>query len=197
MIKAIIFDYGGVLSNKRSLRSFMEINASKYKTNPWEFNELLIDNWHKARIDKINSKLFWKNLADFLKTDKKTLRKDFMNYLGFRHEVLDLIKKLKRSYKLGLLSNQIEDWLEEVIENHKLNQIFDVIVTSYNSKVAKPDIAIYKKIVNELGVKPNECVFIDDMEKNIPSAKEIGMQTIHFKDYPQLLDELKNLGVNI
>ena len=95
-----------------------------------------------------------------------------------------------------MLSNHIEDWLEELIEKHKLNQIFDSIVTSYNSGMAKTDINIYKKIVNDLDVKSNECIYIDDLEKNLPPAEELGMKTILFKDLEQLKEELKNLGVN-
>ena len=92
--------------------------------------------------------------------------------------MLDLIKRLKKDYKLGLLSNQIEDWLEEVIKEKRLDKIFDGIVTSYRFKVAKPDVSIFKEIVERLKVKANECVYVDDMKKNIPPAKELGMKVV-------------------
>ncbi|NQV08635.1 HAD family phosphatase [Candidatus Woesearchaeota archaeon] len=191
MIKAIIFDYGGVLSVNANLRLFGENYALKFGANPEKFNKLMINNWFQARVNKIDSELFWKNLSDFLKIEKEVLRKDFMDFFGFRYDVLELIKKLKKNYKLGLLSNQIEDWLEEVIEEHKLDEVFNVIVTSYESKLAKPDIAIFKETVKRLGVKPAECVYVDDLETNIPPAKKVGMKTILFRDFEQLKKELE------
>lgn len=196
MIKAIIFDYGGVLSIETSLRSFGDMYAPKFGANAKDFNDLIIENWLEARINKIDSKLFWKRLANFLNTEEKNLRKDLMDFFGFREEVLELIKKLKtENYKLGLLSNQIEDWLEEVIKNHKLDQIFNVIVTSYKSKVAKPELSIFMEIIKKLKVKSDECVYIDDQEKNIIPAKKLGMKTILFKNHNQLIKDLKKLGI--
>ena len=198
VIKAIIFDYTGVLSVESILRSFGDRYAPKFGKDPEEFKKLFIDNWLQARVNKINSSVFWENLANFLEVDKETFRKDFMDFLGFRPEVYELIKHLKkREYKLGLLSNHIEDWLEEIIENHKLDEIFDVIVTSYKSGVAKPDISIFNEIVEKLEVNPNECVYIDDMEKNIPPAKKLGMKTILFTDLENLKKDLASLNVKL
>ncbi len=195
MIKAIIFDYGGVLSVEGSLSSFGEIYAAKLGTDPEELKRVIIDNWFKARISKMDSKLFWLNVSKFLKIDQKILRKDLLEFSGFKHEVLDLIKKLKKNYKLGLLSNHIEDWLEEIIAEHKLNEVFDVITTSYKSKIAKPDISIFKEIVEQLGVNPTECIYIDDLGKNIPPAKELGMKTILFRNFEQLKKELTSFSI--
>ena len=97
-----------------------------------------------------------------------------------------------------MLSNQIEDWLEEIIKKYQLDQIFDVIVTSYKEKIPKPDIEIFKITVERLGVQPETCVYIDDLEKNIPPAKELGMKTILFKNIEQMKKELQELlGDNI
>lgn len=197
MIKAIIFDYGGVLSVEGSLSSFGEIYAAKLGVNAEELKKVIIDNWFKARISKMDSKLFWINVSKFLKIDHKTLRKDLLEFSGFNHEVLGLIKKLKKNYKLGLLSNQIEDWLEGIIDEHKLNEVFDVITTSYKSKIAKPDISIFKEAVEQLGVDATECIYIDDMEKNIPPAKELGMKMILFKNFEQLKKELISFSIKI
>jgi FMN phosphatase YigB (HAD superfamily) len=196
MIKAIIFDYGGVLSAETSLRDFGRIYAPRFGKDPEEFNRLIMENWAPARVNAISSALFWKNLAGFIGIAPDVLRKDFMYFFGFREEVFALAKKLKKGgYKLGILSNQIEDWLEEIIENRKFNQTFDVIVTSYKSKLAKPDIPIYREVVEKLGVKPEECVFIDDMRKNLAPARQIGMKTILFTDFENLKKELEKLSV--
>jgi len=197
VIKAIIFDYGGVLSIKGGFSSFGEIYASKLGVDPEELKRVIIDNWSKARISKMDSKMFWLNVSKFLKIDQKIFRKDLMEFSGFRYEVLDLIKKLKKDYKVGLLSNHIEDWLEEIIAEHKLNEVFDVITASYETKIAKPDISIFKETVKRLGVDATECIYIDDMEQNIPPAKELGMKMILFKNFEQLKKELISFSIKI
>ncbi|MDP2749477.1 MAG: HAD-IA family hydrolase [Nanoarchaeota archaeon] len=198
MIKAIIFDYGGVLSAEASLQSFGAYYAPKFGKNPEEFSKLIIENWRLARVSDISSKLFWKNLAEFIGIAPDVLRKDFLAFFGFREEVFELVKELKKKkYKLGLLSNQIEDWLEEVIENRKFNKTFDVIVTSYKSRIAKPDVSIFEEIVEKLKVKPAECIYIDDLKRNIPPAKQLGMKTILFTDLKQLKKELAAFSVKI
>lgn len=198
MIKAIIFDYGGIFTPTARFKDFCTDYISKrHNINPDKLHEVLIENWSKAKVSEIKSELFWKNVADFCNIDKDYLRKTLINYLGFRPEMLILAKKLKKKYKLGLLSNHIEDWLEEIIENHKLDQVFDVIVTSYGSKIAKPDIRIFKEIVEKLKIKPEECIYIDDFDTNIPPAKELGMKTILFKDFEQFKKELSDYGVDL
>jgi len=196
MIKAIIFDFGGVLTVKQHLHEFSEIYAPKFGADIKEFDRVLHENWLQARINGINSKVFWKNLSSFLKTDEKELRKDFIEFFGFRPEVLEFIQEIKKKkYKLGMLSNQIEDWLEEHIQNHNLNKIFDVIVTSYGSRLAKPDVAIYLKALKELSCKAEECIFVDDLIKNVEAANKLGINGILFESLEQLKKELKVLGV--
>lgn len=195
MIKAIIFDYGGVLTVNADLRAFGRFYAPKFNKDPELFAELIVTTWQKAKVNKIDSGLFWQSLANYVGVKKEDVRKALMNYSGFKPDVLNLIKKLGKNYKLGLLSNQIEDWLEEVIKEHGLNKIFDLIVTSYGAKIAKPDISIFKEIIKKLNVNADECIYVDDMEKNIPPAKELGMRTILFKDVSQLRTELNKIGV--
>ena len=196
-IKAIIFDYGGVLSVHGKFHSICIKYAIKLNKNPLKFIKLVRENWNKAKVNKINSKLFWEKLADSLGEDAEFVRKQTMDYFGFREDVFNLIKKLKKNYKIALLSNQIEDWLEEVIKEKNFKEVFDVIVTSYQFKIAKPDIRIFKETIKKLGVKPEECIYIDDLKKNRPPVKELGMKFILFKNYSQLKKELKKLSIII
>jgi len=197
MAKGIIFDYGGVFSIETNLKEFAKMYAQKLGADPDTFWKVLDENWQKAKINEMNSQLFWKNLAEFLNIDKDILRKDLMDYFGFRQEVLDLVKKLKENYKLAMISNQIEDWLEEVIEQHKLNDFLDVITTSYRFGKAKPDQGIFRETIEKLDLKSEEIIFIDDQEKNLSPAREVGMKTILFKDTEQLINELNNFGVKV
>lgn len=193
MKKTIIFDYTGILTEESNMSKIGEKLAKKYNANVEQFLILLKENWKKARINEMSSILFWENLAAYLKINSKQFRKEFIDFFKLDKKALEFIKKLKASYKLGLLSNQLEDWLEEDIVKYKLSKVFDVIVTSYQVKKAKPEIEIYNVILKKLEVSASECIFIDDLERNLIPAKELGMQVVLFKDLVQLKKDLKDL----
>lgn len=195
MTKAIIFDYGGVLANQPSIQQFSEEYAPRLGKDPRELRTVIHENSVKAKVNEISSKSFWENISTYLGIECEVFRKDFTDGYMFRPEVLDLVKSLKKEYMLGLLSNHIEDWLEEIIREHNLDDVFDVIVASYQSRLEKPGIGIYKEIVEKLGVDANECIYIDDLEQNLPPAQELGMTTILFRDLEQLKRDLSTLGV--
>lgn len=195
-MKAIIFDHGGVLTVSPDFHHFCDMYAPKFGADPGRMHEIMMENWLKARVNGIDSKEFWKAIAAYLKADWKQLRADLISYTGFRLDVYELMKSLKARYKLGLLSNQIEDWLEGDIEKYGLREIMDAIVTSYGSRKFKPDKAVYEEVLRKLGEPPGECVFIDDMESNLQPARELGIKTILFKDTEQLKSGLISLGVS-
>ena len=196
MIKAIIFDYGGVLTTEGSFSPFVNYYAIKFKKNPEELRILIKDLWNKAKVNKIDSKIFWVDIAKFLDLEPKKVKKDIMNYFKFRNDVFRLIQNLKKNgYKLALLTNHIEDWFEEEIKNHNLNSVFYVIVTSYNTNDAKPNKFIYKKVITLLKVNPHECIFIDDLKENLVPAKELGIETINYKSTLILKAKLISLGI--
>lgn len=197
MIKAIIFDYTGVFTEESSLLDFCDFYSEKYNLNTDQMKELMIRLWLEARVSNIESDEFWQQLASYSNQEISKFRDDFINFFGFRNELYNfVVQNLKDNYKLGMLSNQIESWFEPVIKAKKFNDIFDVIVTSYGSKLAKPDKRIFEKIISELKLEPNECIYIDDFTKNILPAKEIGMSTILFKDFEQFKHELNSILSN-
>ncbi len=197
MIKSIIFDWGGVISKKGSYTEFSEIHSKEFNKTPEEIHFIIKKYWNIARINKIKSYDFWKFVSRDLNCGEEYFRNLLKDYVSINYDVLKFIKKIKKNYKLALLSNQIEDWLEEIIRKHNFNDIFDVIVTSYNIGVEKPKKEIYMKTLSELGFEPFECVFIDDKEKNVLSAKEIGIKTILFKNFIQMKKELESFGVKV
>ena len=94
-----------------------------------------------------------------------------------------------------MITNQLQDWFEIVAEKYNIRQLFDEIVTSYESGLAKPDKAIFEFTLKKMGLEPSECVFVDDMEKNIKAAEGVGMKGVLFQDTEQLKSDLKKLGI--
>ncbi|MFQ5531031.1 MAG: HAD-IA family hydrolase [Candidatus Nanoarchaeia archaeon] len=195
VIKAIIFDWRGVMTEQGKMDNLRKTLAPKFNTTPEKLRPIIKTSWMPARIGKLSPKEFWKNIADPLKMDPKDIKKEFLDYVSIRKEVRDLAKKLKKKYKIALLSNHVEGWLEDELDNFKIRKLFDTITTSYKSKSAKPDSKIYIDAVKSLKLIPRECIYIDDLEENIHPANKIGMKGILFRNTNNLITDLEKLGV--
>ncbi|EKD29916.1 MAG: hypothetical protein ACD_78C00214G0002 [uncultured bacterium (gcode 4)] len=191
MIKAIIFDFGGVFSTDDDIREFWQNNAEKLGVDAEEANRISLSIWFEARVGKIDSTIFWEKLGAFTKMSPESFKKYFIEYTGFRDELHQFVKEnLYWKYKLAILSNQIESWLEPILEEKKFREIFDIIITSYNTGLVKPDREIYEKVIQDLNLKAEECIYIEDRPKNLEPAKNLGMNVIEFRDYDSFLKEL-------
>lgn len=95
-------------------------------------------------------------------------------------QTADFIRELKdRKVPIYLLSNAptyFAEWAQRI----DTLRLFDGIVFSAPLKMAKPEPAIYQYLFQTYDLKPEECFFIDDLEKNIRAAKEAGMDGIIF-----------------
>lgn len=93
-----------------------------------------------------------------------------------------VLEKLKSTgYKLGIIANQ-QAGLEQRLDKWRISKYFDVIVSSYDAGVSKPDKKIFFKAIEKAGAKPQDCLMIGDrLDNDIIPAKEIGMKTIWIK----------------
>lgn len=112
-----------------------------------------------------------------VETLKKAVRDNFQEIPGTR----EIIRKLKeKGYKLGLLSVHTKEWIDHCVTKFDHNKLFHSTVYSFEVHVSKPDKRAYEIILQKLGSKPEECIFVDDSLKNILAAKELGMGTIQY-----------------
>jgi putative hydrolase of the HAD superfamily len=109
-------------------------------------------------------------------------------------ELIKFIKtKLKSKYKLGILSNAVDDFMYEIIGEEELRKIFDEIVISHQVGIAKPEPAVYQIALKKLNVRAKESVFIDDTETHCEGARSLGMQSIQYKNFEQMQQELEKI----
>ncbi|HPU63420.1 MAG TPA: HAD family phosphatase [Mobilitalea sp.] len=108
------------------------------------------------------------------------------------------VKSLKRNgYKVYLLSNYGKANFKYAKDNFDFFNYVDGGVISYETGFVKPEAGIYKAIIHKYDIKPQEAVFLDDVEANVLAASALGFHTIHFKNLDQAIEELKHLGVKI
>jgi len=108
-------------------------------------------------------------------------------------ELLDFIKsELKPKYKIGIISNVLAGFIHLILSKNDI-RLFDDVVLSYKAGVAKPDPAIYRLALDNLGVKAEQAVFIDDQEKFCEAAEAVGMQAIYYEDFAQMKKDLQKI----
>lgn len=198
MIKAVLFDYGGVVKIGHPLSmDIMEIcNISKEELKKVEDKraQLVI----QAETGVISDEQFWeefskiisKPLPDSPKNCEKLAKKIYRETFVFVPEVIGLVKKLKtQGIRTAVLSN-IYKFEAEVIREKYGYKEFDPVILSYEVGMRKPEINIYLLAIEKLKVKPEECIFIDDKEKNLLPAEELGMKTVLARSPEQIVKDV-------
>lgn len=97
-------------------------------------------------------------------------------------QVIELIQQVKQTHKTALLSNIGDSTIDEIFSLQERQQLFDVMVTSSSLGYCKPDVKIYQSTADKLGLAPEECLMVDDLQANVDGALAAGMQAIHFTD---------------
>lgn len=201
MIKGIIFDLGGVYLNRGIRKAFREnftkmFNLSFDENKPFPiFGENLYPSGFVS--SKISEEQYW-NLCENdlgIKIDPEKLRTILLNTFEEQKDVVALVKKLKGIYQLGLLSDMPKEWADWLENRFHVFRNFDAVVISGYEGTEKPNPEIYHLILKKLKLKPEECVFIDDWERNLEYPPKIGMKTVLFKNSEQLKKELEELGI--
>ena len=201
MIKTIIFDIGNVLMDFNfqicfrayapDEETYQKIVKATVQSPVWaEFDRGI---WTDEEI-----------LEGFIQNEpsiEPILRKMFERLEGIirqRDYAIPWIKELKsRGYQVLVLSNfpkKVYDLFQD--EMTFLNEV-DGGILSYRDRVIKPDKEIYTLLMERYDLIPQECVFLDDLEVNLKTAKELGMYTILFQTKELALDEMRKLNVLI
>ena len=110
---------------------------------------------------------------------------------------LELARSLADSYKLSILSNADLTLRDRLEREMKIHHLFDDIVCSAEVGMAKPEPGIYTMAAQRLGVAPAECVFVDDLDKNVEAARGVGMQAVLFRadKGDDLREQLAAIGI--
>lgn len=114
-------------------------------------------------------------------------------------ESIQLVDQLATSdkYFLATINNEILELNLYRLKNFGLRRYFPVFFSSCFLGLRKPDEAIYRLVLQVTQREPSECLFIDDREINLESPRELGMQTILYKDGSQLRRDLEEHDVHV
>lgn len=196
MIKAIIFDVGGTYLSG-SLVSFAK-KAHKMLGIKGDFHAadlaVIERKYNQGAIsaDECFRRFFGIHITS---AQMKRIKSLWTSTYTLQPEMGGLIKKLKKRYTLAVLSNS-DPLNADSFKRKGLYAPFDHLILSHELGVTKPGEKIYRIALKRLEMRPDECVFVDNKEKYVGTARKIGMKTILFKSVRQLKKQLKLRGVD-
>jgi epoxide hydrolase-like predicted phosphatase len=201
MIRAIIFDSGGVLTKRDSDDVLFSNIAEAFLVSTKEVLKYLhAFKDFPLQTGKISESEFWKQFAKSANRKlplgyKKLWTKDYLQHSPKNHEVIEFAMLLKKKgYIVPILSNTIKPHLRLNLKR-KMYAGFYPVVLSCNVGLRKPNPKIYSLMLNRIKVKASEAVMVDDKPEYLVGAKKIGIQTVVFKSLPRLKKDLRKLGV--
>jgi putative hydrolase of the HAD superfamily len=189
MIKAIIFDFGRVISGQKPPSLFRSYE-DELGLEPGTINFIMFDSeaWQEALVGRKTVEEFWHEIGPELGLsgdEVDAFRHRYHADEAINEGVLELILRLHGNYKLAVLSNSppgLAQWLAEWNVLHP----FDVVFCSGDERIAKPDTKAFELTLERLGVKPDEAVFVDDTGEHVEAARKLGLKGILFTTAEEL-----------
>ena len=199
MIKTVIFDIGNVLADFSwepfyrsfgfSEEVFEKLKNATVKSPEW--NELDRGAWTTEEI--INA--FIANDPS-VEQEIRLVFEDVNAMVTKREYAVTWIKHLKaEGYQVLYLSNFGEMTRAHCQDALEFMTYTDGGIMSYEVKLIKPDAAIYQALIDKYDLKPEECVFVDDLLINVEAAKALGFHIVHAVTHEVALEGLAALGV--
>ena len=197
-IRAVIFDFGGVICNF-DLRLFLS-GIAPY--SPHTVDELAagvhlsMDAARKYETGLISSDEFYHavSLNADLKIKREEFRKAYTNIFSPIDTTFSLIRQLHGEYTLGLLSNTSEWHFQYGIRTVQVFPLFTTVTLSFEVKSLKPDRPIYDDALAKLGLPAEACAYIDDVQENVDAGRALGLHAIRYTTHEALLAELQECG---
>jgi putative hydrolase of the HAD superfamily len=190
MIKAFIFDFFGVIgaSTYQLIAESIDIKTPEQLT--------AISDLHKS-IDNgfVNQEQFLHQYAEIAGITYEEFLKIYHNSnnrFSVSEKLIEFIGTLKSDgYKIGLLSNVNKEAFEEFVKPIvSKNKYFDEVMPSFKTGLVKPALEAFLVMADKLGVEPEECVMVDDLELNAHAAEAAGLKAIVYKNFHQFKDEI-------
>ncbi len=194
MIKAIVFDLGGVV---------FKSDGWSYETRERLAQELKIDSktlqdfWFERKDKMITGKMSEADyLKEFLSVSQIPLPVDKFKDLirsqnSIDEKMVNILIQLKKKYALSALTNDVKEWIDYRIKTFNLDAYFNFILSSSDVGLAKPNIKIYEHLIEKLDLEPESVVYIDNREENLQPAANLGMKTFHFTTTEDFIKWLK------
>ncbi len=203
-IEAVISDFGGVLTtpliesfmafqdqtgiSTENLGKAMQASAGDDGENPL----------FKLERGEISEAAFIEQIADALepllghRPEMHRFKEIYFEALNPNPQMIDLMRELKESgYRMAMLTNNVREWEPLWRSMLPVDEIFETVVDSGFVGYRKPESKIYALTLDRIGIAPQACLFIDDVQVNCEGAERAGINAVHFRDNEQAIPEIR------
>jgi epoxide hydrolase-like predicted phosphatase len=195
MIKAVIFDMGGVIlrTMDRTTRTALaaRLNMSCDDLEMFVFGN---ETAAQATVGTIPEETHWQAVGAHFGLDEKQMvqfQMEFWQGDAIDKELRNFIDSLRPKQHTALLSNAFGN--ARSMLNHSFPgtlEVFDTIIFSAEVGLAKPDARIYHLVLDKVQVEPAEAIFVDDVRTNIEAANAVGIHGIRFQNTQQAMKDV-------
>lgn len=205
-IKAVILDLGVVIINidqEKTLRAFERLGIDLEDINE---SMPIFKQYEKGDISDEDFILTLKNALKGHANDEQIIKAWNAMILDIPAHRFRLIEELRKYYKVYLLSNtnsihnqEIKDYIRQYHPNQDWYNTFDNMFLSYEIGLRKPDATCYEYVLDEINLKAEETIFVDDSRANIKGAEKLGINCIWTQNGIDkwLWDELKKIDPDL
>lgn len=201
-LRAVVFDYGMVLTGSPDAAAHDAL--LRITGLPLErFESLYWADRHAYDEGKLTGIAFWQKLLRDAGLKMAPSVVEELNLWDARMWTTQNSAMFAWQFQLkqhGLLTAILSNMGDSVLENMKREfdwfPRFDVLVWSYQLRMAKPDPAIYRHTLAKLGTLPEETLFLDDKQINVEAAQALGMKALLFSNIGQLRTDLIASGLD-
>ena len=193
--RAVVFDIGGVLEVTPPLGM-----AGKWEDRlglpPGGLASRLGGLFGAGNVGEVTEAEIHRGVGELLAIDEPAVDA-FMadlwtEYLGsLNTELAAYFAGLRPAYRTGIISNSFVGAREREQERYGFGQLTDVIIYSHEAGISKPDPRIYHLACDRLGIRPEEMVFLDDVEENVAAARDLGAHGILFTSTGQAIADIE------
>jgi putative hydrolase of the HAD superfamily len=201
-LRAVVFDYGMVLTGPPEPKAHSELVRITGLTSD-RLDHFYWADRHAFDEGKLNGLDYWRKVTGDagLALDDEAIEAlslwDARMWTTQNDAMLSWQQVLKqRGILTAILSNMGDTVLANMQRELLWLDRFDVQVWSYQLRMAKPDLAIYEYVLQQLGTRPDETLFLDDKQVNIDAANAVGMRAVLFTDVDHLRADLLAMGLD-
>jgi epoxide hydrolase-like predicted phosphatase len=196
-VRNVIFDFGGVLVCWRPREIFESFYSDPQLREAVRVHAFEHDDWLEMDRGTMDEPTVVRRFAARMGRPEAELRALFDHLRSKLLPVEATVALLRELHAAGLklygLSNMSESIFAYLYGRHEFFKLFDGIVVSAAVKLLKPEPGIYEHLRDRFALDFGESVFIDDMERNVESARRLGLPAIRFESTEQVRRELEPL----
>jgi putative hydrolase of the HAD superfamily len=203
-VEVVISDFGGVLTTPlvQSFMAFQDETGISGETLGHAMQRIgEADGEHplfELERGRVSEADFLERMADELepelghRPEMHRFSEIYFDALQPNEPMIELMRELRGAgHRMALLTNNVREWEPLWRSMLPVDEIFELVIDSAFVGCRKPEPEIYEITLERLGVEPQRCLFVDDVEANCDGARALGLTAVHFRANGQAIPEIR------